>query len=73
MKIWVDDVRQAPDGYVHCFSVQQTKWLIQASSAWEQKQYAVCEEILRRAIESGIDFPIRETDTVITIRSEFTV
>jgi hypothetical protein len=29
MKIWVDDVRPAPDGYIWCRSVNQAKVLIQ--------------------------------------------
>ena len=24
IKIWLDDVRQAPDGYIHCHSVNET-------------------------------------------------
>lgn len=29
MKIWVDDMRPAPDGYIHCRSVNQVKKLIE--------------------------------------------
>ncbi len=28
MKIWLDDIRPAPDGYVHCRSVNEAKKLI---------------------------------------------
>lgn len=28
IKIWVDDVRPAPDGYIHCRSVNETKTVI---------------------------------------------
>lgn len=28
MKIWVDDVRPAPDGYVWCKSVEEAKYII---------------------------------------------
>ncbi len=29
MKIWVDDLRPAPNGYEHCYSVQDAKdWII---------------------------------------------
>ena len=31
MKIWIDDVRPAPDGYVWCKSVGQTKQVIRAN------------------------------------------
>jgi hypothetical protein len=29
MKIWVDDVRPAPEGYTHCLSVNSAKALIE--------------------------------------------
>lgn len=29
MKLWIDDVRPAPEGYVHCYTVTQTKNFIQ--------------------------------------------
>ena len=35
MKLWVDDVRPAPEGYVWCKSVNEAKALIQ----YEEKQY----------------------------------
>lgn len=31
MKIWVDDIRPAPEGYVRCFSVNETLSLIEDS------------------------------------------
>lgn len=30
MKIWIDDIRQAPEGYVWCHSVNQVKELLNA-------------------------------------------
>lgn len=29
MKLWVDDVRPAPEGYVWCQSVDRAKWMIE--------------------------------------------
>ena len=29
MKLWIDDVRAAPEGYVWCKSVNKAKWLIE--------------------------------------------
>ena len=29
MKLWIDDVRPAPEGYVHCYTVIQAKNFIQ--------------------------------------------
>lgn len=34
MKIWVDDVRPAPEGYIHCLSVDSTK----ATIEWAMKK-----------------------------------
>ena len=31
MKLWVDDVRPAPDGYIWCKSVENAKWWIKYS------------------------------------------
>lgn len=30
MKIWVDDLRPAPEGYIHCYTVIQVKNFIQS-------------------------------------------
>ena len=35
MKLWIDDVRPAPEGYVWCKSVNEAKTLIQ----YKEKQY----------------------------------
>lgn len=34
MKIWVDDVRPAPEGYIHCTSVWMTIALIITQEHW---------------------------------------
>lgn len=38
MKIWVDDIRQAPEGYVWCHSVNEVKMLIDELMAYEDGQ-----------------------------------
>ena len=41
IKIWLDDVREAPEGYCHCHSVNETiKKIIKC-----EKEYAVIDEI----------------------------
>jgi hypothetical protein len=32
MKLWIDDVRPAPEGYIWCKSVNQTKFLIELTT-----------------------------------------
>lgn len=36
MKLWVDDVRPAPDGYIWCKSVNETKDAISATEEYEE-------------------------------------
>ena len=31
MKLWIDDVRPAPEGYVWCKSVKEAKWRIESA------------------------------------------
>lgn len=37
MKLWVDDVRPAPDGYIWCHSVRRAKWAIKKFEEYRQK------------------------------------
>jgi hypothetical protein len=34
MKLWIDDVRPAPNGYFHCKSVNKAKRIIEIYSSW---------------------------------------
>lgn len=34
MKIWVDDIRPAPEGYIWCRSVNQVKCIIERYGSW---------------------------------------
>ena len=36
MKLWVDDVRPAPDGYIWCKSANETKNVISATEEYEE-------------------------------------
>jgi hypothetical protein len=38
MKIWVDDVRPAPKGYFHVYSVEQAKTLIKLVETWNGEE-----------------------------------
>lgn len=47
MKLWIDDVRPAPEGFPHCFSVNEAKRAIEESekSPWyEHWENGVCVE-----------------------------
>lgn len=44
MKIWSDDVRPAPDGYVWCKSVNEAKALIQYEEKQYHPKYAPCHK-----------------------------
>ena len=39
MKLWVDDVREAPEGYVWCKSVEETKTLIEITEEESSEFY----------------------------------
>lgn len=39
MKIWLDDIRPAPEGYVHCHSVNAAKAVIRE---WENRETIEC-------------------------------
>ena len=40
MKLWIDDVRPAPEGYVHCLSVNQAILKIQTTE-WFNRKYRI--------------------------------
>lgn len=40
MKLWIDDVRPAPEGYVHCLSVNQAILKIQTTE-WFNRRYRI--------------------------------
>ena len=42
MKLWIDDVRPAPEGYVWCKSVNEAKSLIQYAESTHHSKYAPC-------------------------------
>ena len=46
MKLWIDDVRPAPEGYVWCKSVNETKGVIERSEARISEMMAVANERL---------------------------
>lgn len=41
MKIWIDDIRPAPYGYFHCYSVNQAKTLISLAEFRNDAEYAL--------------------------------
>ena len=47
MKLWIDDVRPAPEGYFYCFSVNEAKRAIEESEKtpwYERWEHGVCIE-----------------------------
>lgn len=55
MKIWLDDVRLAPDGYIWCKSVYAAKFLIKAVVAKECDEPGLPIKYLNEAIWWGIN------------------
>lgn len=51
MKIWVDDVRPAPDEYVWCKSVDETKGCIEFAEEQYAKRNEVCYDCKQFVIE----------------------
>lgn len=47
MKLWVDDVRPAPDGYRWCKSVNEAKETIQASEKCVERHMAYADKAFR--------------------------
>ena len=43
MKLWIDDVRPAPDGYIHCTSVNQTIEFIENMEQCLKTYVRMCE------------------------------
>jgi len=41
IKIWIDDIRPAPHGYFHCYSVNQAKTLISLAEFRNDAEYAL--------------------------------
>lgn len=37
MKLWIDDVRPAPDGYIWIKSVKMAKWCVMTIDNWHKK------------------------------------
>ena len=46
MKIWLDDVRVAPDGYVHCRSVNEAIYVIEKYEQQEKIELVDCDHDL---------------------------
>ena len=44
MKIWLDDIRKAPEGYVWCHSVNEAKHVIETSQ--EEIEFIDCDHDL---------------------------
>lgn len=55
IKIWLDDVRQAPNGYVHCRSVNSAKALIEATEKFCQIEVVDCDHDLGEYAPDGGD------------------
>ncbi len=54
MKIWLDDVRVAPDGYIHCKSVNEAILTIEANEENEPIELIDCDHDLGDyAIDGG--------------------
>lgn len=66
MKLWIDDIRSAPEDYIHCWTVPQAKWIIFASVAWNQCQFDLCEAAFQHAKELGVDIEIPEFDDLVS-------
>ena len=55
MKLWIDDVRPAPDGYVWCKSVNQAKWAIIAFEYLHNGDYDEFDESFQHLCNYGYD------------------
>lgn len=73
MKIWLDDIRPAPEGFVHCRSVNETISLIIQAEQTETIQLIDCDhdlgdyaadggdgiKLLDWLVERGTTYPIK--------------
>ena len=73
MKIWLDDIRQAPEGFVHCRSVNETISVILRAEQAEAIQLIDCDhdlgdyagdggdgiKLLDWLVERGTTYPIK--------------
>ena len=77
MKIWLDDVRPAPDGYVWCKSVNKAKSTIAKMENENRKikeeswglKFDLLENILAVLEENNIEIPYNKLDVQI-VKSE---
>ena len=71
MKIWLDDIRKAPEGYVWCHSVNEAKHVIETSQ--EEVEFIDCDHDLGDYASDGgdgiklLDYLV-ETENFIPIR-----
>lgn len=71
MKIWLDDIRKAPEGYVWCHSVNEAKNVIETSQ--EEIEFIDCDHDLGDYASDGgdgiklLDYLV-ETENFIPIR-----
>ena len=59
MKIWLDDVRPAPEGYFHCLTVEHAKSIIEL---WEANQNKNRLDIPIIMLEYGVDIELIDID-----------
>lgn len=55
MKIWLDDIREAPEGFVHCRSVNEAKAVIAAGEKTEAIEWIDCDHDLGDYAPDGGD------------------
>lgn len=71
MRIWVDDVRPAPKGYVWCKSVNGVKYLIQIFEKIERVNIleydTICEQLLFSEVFGDFDSLFDESIEIIDI------
>ena len=53
MKLWVDDVRPAPEGYIWCKSVNEAKGCIVGNENWAVRNYSLATRELEDGNETG--------------------
>ena len=73
MKLWIDDVRPAPDGYVWCTTVNQVKMLLQDPDVYDKIRGCQTWTMMQVAMQFGggdyikvLDFIEQTAETILS-------
>ena len=58
MKLWIDDIRPSPKGYVRCKTVDQVITILEAAIEWQNGHEDVAYSLLLFAQSIGANFPM---------------